>query len=168
MCPSRTDRPQRGPKTLATPTRTCHGYSVWIDRRGSEILPRPECLRLLAVVAKSEGIGRLGLTLDEGPDQAPVVVPVNFRLHAGELFLRLGAGIISGAADRHLVAFEVDRVDPSSGEAWSVLARGFARLFRSPDERQLEATARPLVPEPGDMVLILRPSLLTGRRFELH
>ncbi len=141
---------------------------MWVDRRGSEILPRPECLRLLAVVAKDEGIGRLGLTLDEAPDQAPVVVPVNFRLHEGELFLRLGAGFISAAADGHLVAFEVDRVDRSSGEAWSVLARGFAELLRSPDKRQLEATARPFVPEPGDMVLIMRPSLVTGRRFELH
>ena len=141
---------------------------MWVDRRGSEILPRPECLRLLAVVAKDEGIGRLGLTLDEAPDQAPVIVPVNFRVYEGELFLRLGAGFISGAADRHLVAFEVDRVDRSSGYAWSVLVRGLARLFTSPDERQLEATARPLVPVPGDMVLILRPTLVTGRRFELH
>lgn len=141
---------------------------MWVDRRGSEIVPRPECLRLLAMVAKEEGIGRLGLILDEAPDQAPVVIPVNFRLHEGELFLRLGEGTISGAADRHLVAFEIDRVDRKTGQAWSVLARGFGQLVRSPDKRQLEATARPLVPQPGDMVLILRPSLVTGRRFELH
>jgi nitroimidazol reductase NimA-like FMN-containing flavoprotein (pyridoxamine 5'-phosphate oxidase superfamily) len=120
------------------------------------------------MVAKDEGIGRLALVLDEAPDQAPVVIPVNFRLHEGQLFLRLGEGTISGAADQHLVAFEVDRVDRKAGQAWSVLARGFARLVRSPDKRQLEATAHPLVPEPGGMVLILRPNLVTGRRFELH
>ena len=141
---------------------------MWVDRRGSEILPRPECLRLLAVAAKVDGIGRLGLMPDEAPGQAPIVVPVNFRFHEGELFLRLGAGFIAGAADRHHVAFEVDRVDRSSGEAWSVLVRGFARLVRSPDERQLEATARPFVPDPGDMVMVLRPSLVSGRRFGLH
>jgi pyridoxamine 5'-phosphate oxidase-like protein len=141
---------------------------MWVDRRGSEIVPRPECLRLLVMVAKDEGIGRLGLVLDEDPNQAPVVVPVNFRLHEGQLFLRLGEGIISGAADQHLVAFEVDRVDREAGQAWSVLARGFARLVRSPNKQPLEATAHPLVPEAGDMVLMLRPSLVTGRRFELH
>jgi pyridoxamine 5'-phosphate oxidase-like protein len=143
---------------------------MWIDDRGSTVLPRPECLRLLAVAAKAEGVGRLGISTatDEAPNEAPIVVPVNFRFHDGEVLVRLGAGFLSGAADGRLVAFEVDRVDRSTGEAWSVLVRGLARLLVPPEDQLLEATARPLVPEPGDLAMTVRPDLVTGRRFGLH
>ncbi len=34
----------------------------WIDQRGSEVLGRNECLRLLAVLAvRAGGVGRVGL-----------------------------------------------------------------------------------------------------------
>ncbi len=74
---------------------------------------------------------------------------------------------MSHAADGHLVAFEVDSIDAERSEAWSVLVRGLARSLPSPSERYLDAAAQPLVPEPGDMVLVLRPDLVTGRRFGL-
>jgi hypothetical protein len=45
-----------------------------------------------------------------------------------------------------------------------VLARGLAALVESPTEARL-AAVRPLVPEPGDMILTIRPDVLTGRRF---
>ena len=47
---------------------------MWIDAKGSTVLPAPECLRLLALSAKAGGIGRLGVATDH----APVVIPVNF------------------------------------------------------------------------------------------
>jgi hypothetical protein len=41
-------------------------------------------------------------------------------------------------------------------------------LIESPTEVEFTAAAHPLVPEPGDMVLVLRPDILTGRRFEVR
>jgi hypothetical protein len=137
---------------------------MWIDGKGSTVLPLPECKRLLAVAATGQGIGRLGIATD----QAPVVVPVNFSVHDGHVRVRVGPGFVSQAATGHLVAFEVDHVDLDSGVAWSVLVRGLATLIESPTETELADAAQPLVPEPGDMVLVIRPDILTGRRFDVH
>jgi nitroimidazol reductase NimA-like FMN-containing flavoprotein (pyridoxamine 5'-phosphate oxidase superfamily) len=127
------------------------------------VLPSPECMRLLAVAAKDGGIGRIGVSTD----QAPVVIPVNFTLHDDQILVRMGTGFFSQAAAGHLVAFEVDNVDSDAGVAWSVLVRGLATLIESPTEIEFAAAPHPLVPEPGDMVLVVRPDILTGRRFEV-
>ena len=137
---------------------------MWIDGKGSTVLTRPECKRLLAVAASNQEVGRLGVATD----QAPVVVPVNFSVRDGHVRARVGPGFVSQAAAGHLVAFEVDQVDLDSGVAWSVLVRGLATLIESPTETQLGDAAHPLVPEPGDMVMVIRPDILTGRRFDLH
>jgi nitroimidazol reductase NimA-like FMN-containing flavoprotein (pyridoxamine 5'-phosphate oxidase superfamily) len=121
-------------------------------------------MRLLAVAAKDTGLGRIGVPTD----QAPVVVPVNFGIQDRCIFIRVGPGFFSRAAEGHLVAFEVDHVDTQEGVAWSVLARGLATLVESPTEGEVDIVARPLVPEPGHMILTIRPHVLTGRRFELH
>jgi nitroimidazol reductase NimA-like FMN-containing flavoprotein (pyridoxamine 5'-phosphate oxidase superfamily) len=137
---------------------------MWIDGKGSTVLPTPECRRLLALAAKEDGIGRLGIATD----QAPVVVPVNFALRDGEVLIRVGPGFFPRAATGHLVAFEVDHVNRKTGVAWSVMVRGLATLIESPTEGDLAAAAHPLVQEPGDMVLVIRPDILTGRRFDIH
>lgn len=164
--PSPTDAVQ-GRRTLALVGPRCQRGRMWIDGRGSAVLPRSECLRLLAVAAKAGDVGRLGFSPGESPEQPPVVVPLNFRVHDEEVFLRIGEGLLSRRAAGHLVAFEVDRVDRAAGEAWSVLVRGLARLLTSPEAAHLEVTSRPLVPEPGDMVMVLRPDVITGRQFAL-
>ena len=128
------------------------------------MLPSHECMRLLAVAAKDGGIGRIGVPTD----QAPVVIPVNFTLHDNHILVRVGTGFFSQAAAGHLVAFEVDHVDSDAGVAWSVLVRGLATLIESPTEIEFAAAPHPLVPEPGDMVLVVRPDILTGRRFEVR
>lgn len=137
---------------------------MWIDAKGSTVLPVPECKRLLALAAKEGRIGRLGIATD----QAPIVVPVNFALHEGDVLARVGTGYFSQAATGHLVAFEVDHVDEGAGNAWSVLVRGLATLIETPSEAQLGAAAESLVPEPGGMVLTVRPDVLTGRRFAIR
>lgn len=123
-----------------------------------------ECKRLLAVTAKNGGIGRLGIPTD----QAPVVVPVNFSLRHGDVVIRTGVGFVSRTASDRLVAFEIDHVDPERGTAWNVLVRGLATLVESPTRSELDDAVRPLVPEPGDMLLVLRPDIVSGRRFEIH
>ena len=152
-----------GRKPLVTTAHQCHRVHMWIDAKGSTVLPAPECMRLLAVTAKDGGVGRLGVATD----QAPVVIPVNFTLHDGQVRVRVGTGFVSQAAAGHLVAFEVDHVDSVTGTAWSVLVRGLATLIESPTETELIAAAHPFVPEPGDRVLVVRPDILTGRRFAM-
>jgi len=137
---------------------------MWTDAKGSTVLSPPECKRLLAVAAKQGSIGRLGIATD----QAPLVIPVNFTLHDGQVLTRVGPGFFSHTAAGHLVAFEVDEVDSANGTAWSVLLRGLATLIESPTEVELAAAARPLVPDPGNMVMVIRPDILTGRTFEIR
>jgi hypothetical protein len=117
----------------------------------------------LAVEAKEGGIGRLGLSTD----QAPVIVPVNFTLRDGKVVLRVGPGFLAQTADGRLVAFEVDSVEAEGGAAWSVLLRGLATLVEHPTAAEFEGAPRPLVHEPGDMLLFIRPDVLTGRRFSI-
>jgi nitroimidazol reductase NimA-like FMN-containing flavoprotein (pyridoxamine 5'-phosphate oxidase superfamily) len=119
---------------------------------------------LLAIAAKEGGVGRLGVATD----QAPVVVPVNFSLRDGQVLVRTGAGFFSHTAAGQLVAFEVDHVDLDAGNAWSVLVRGLATLIGSPSRAELDTAVHPLVPEPGDMLLVIRPDIMTGRYFEIH
>ena len=117
---------------------------MWIDQRGSEILDRPECLRLLAVAAKEDHVGRLAAVTE---DQSPLVVPLNFIFHDGGVLVRVGPGRLSELVPDSLVAFEVDRVEPDRGTAWSVLVRGLASRAdtHSPSG---EAMPEPWVPEP--------------------
>jgi hypothetical protein len=100
-------------------------------------------------------------------EQAPVIIPVNFSLWDRRVLVRVGAGFLTQAAAGQLVAFEVDHVDPAAGTAWSVLVRGLAVLVDTPTKDQIMA-AEPLVPEPGNEVLLVRPDVLTGRRFTLR
>jgi hypothetical protein len=135
---------------------------MWIDQRGSEILDPPECLRLLAVAAKEDRIGRLAVT----DGQSPLVVPLNFIFHDRGVLVRVGPGRMSELAPGSLVAFEVDRVETDRGMAWSVLVRGLAsKVDAGPLDD--EAMPEPWVPEPGQMVLFIRAEVVTGRRFHL-
>jgi hypothetical protein len=136
---------------------------MWIDAKGSTVLPMHECERLLAVKAKEGGVGRLGVPTD----QAPVLVPVNFTMNDGEVIVRVGPGFLSRTAAGRLVAFEIDHIETEGGSAWSVLLRGLATLVERPSQSDFETAPRPLVHEPGDMLLHIRPDVVTGRRFTI-
>src|ERR1700681_2194426 len=137
---------------------------MWTDQRGSEILPLPECLRLLATAAKDGSIGRLGVSTQ----QAPIIQPVNFAYHDRRIVLRLGLGLMADAAAGALVAFEVDHLDRKARVAWSVLVRGLATSLEESERMGATYIApTPLVPAPGDTVLVVRLDSVTGRRFRL-
>ncbi len=137
---------------------------MWIDQRGSEILPSPESLRLLAVAAKGDHIGRLAVN----DSQSPLVVPLNFTTHERGVLLRIGPGRLSELVPGSLVSFEVDHVDHEHGEAWSVLIRGLASPLDSSDSPLgVRAMPQPLVPSPGEIMIFIRPDVVTGRRFHL-
>jgi nitroimidazol reductase NimA-like FMN-containing flavoprotein (pyridoxamine 5'-phosphate oxidase superfamily) len=135
---------------------------MWIDQRGSEIVPWPECLRLLALAAKEDQFGRLAVIDGE----SPLVVPLNFTFHDRAVLVRIGPGRTWELVPGSLVAFEVDRVEPDLGLAWSVLVRGLASVL-APDDALAAQAPAPWVPEPGEEVISIRPDVVTGRRFRL-
>ena len=124
----------------------------------------PECLRLLAVAAREDHLGRLAVIDGE----TPLILPSNFTFHDRGVLVRIGPGRLSELVPSSLVSFEVDRVEPDSAQAWSVLVRGLASTV-APGDIPSDATAvpQPWVPEPGDQVIFIRPDVVTGRRFRL-
>jgi len=138
---------------------------VWLDQRGSEVLNRAECLRLLAIGAG--GIGRIGFLDSEGV----VIQPVNYRMLDHDVMVQVGGGSILDAARRQtIVGFEIDEVDTAGGHAWSVFVRGLATAL---DEHARPQDARPhngepLIPESGASLVRIRTEILSGRRFPLR
>jgi transcriptional regulator with XRE-family HTH domain len=105
------------------------------------------------------GIGRI--VLSSGP--GPVAFPVNFIFTDGVVVFRTSdamVGTITG-----VVAFEVDHIDETMSEGWSVLVRGHARLIEEPAER-LAVARLDLEPWAGGARLNLvgiTPFEVTGR-----
>jgi hypothetical protein len=90
-----------------------------------EHLTKEQCEEHLA----AGGVGRIVLSSGRGPE----AFPVNFIFIDGVVVFRTSdamAGTISG-----VVAFEVDHIDETMSEGWSVLVRGHARLIEEPAER---------------------------------
>jgi uncharacterized protein len=156
--------PELGRTPLGTMSSSGDSAGMWIDQRGSEVLPVAECLRLLAVAAKEEHVGRLAIN----EEQSPLVVPLNFTFHDRGVLIRIGPGRLSELVPGSLVAFEVDRMSPEAGEAWSVLVRGLASVV-APDDapHNADVVPQPWVPEPGAQLIFIRPDVVTGRRFPL-
>jgi nitroimidazol reductase NimA-like FMN-containing flavoprotein (pyridoxamine 5'-phosphate oxidase superfamily) len=110
------------------------------------------------------GIGRI--VLSSGP--GPVAFPVNFIFTDGAVVFRTSdamVGTITG-----VVAFEVDHIDETMSEGWSVLVRGRARLIEEPAER-LAVARLELEPWAGGARLNLvgiTPFEVTGRVIVSH
>jgi hypothetical protein len=136
--------------------------SVWIDHLGSEVLPLSECLRLLALAAKEEGVGRLAVAR---PDAAPLVWPVNFAYEHLLVLVRIGEGEMADAASGALVAFETDRISREAGDAWSVLVRGLATETSEHTVANLGGSVD--APDSGHRILAIRADVVTGRRHPL-
>jgi hypothetical protein len=119
---------------------------------------------LLETAAKDGLIGRLGISTNK----APIMQPVNFVYNNRRIVLRLGMGLMAQAAAGAVVAFEIDHLDRKVRVAWSVLVRGLATPLEESERLRADYIApTPLVPAPGDMVLVVRLDLVTGRRFRL-
>ena len=129
------------------------------DRHGLEMLGREECLTLLA----GQTVGRVGITIAA----LPVIFPVNFALLDGDIVFRSSPGSkLTAAAQRAVVAFEVDAVDGMYHAGWSVLVVGPAHEIL--DRAELEqANALPLAPwAPGAKghYIRIRTEIVSGRR----
>lgn len=127
---------------------------------GPECLSTDECLHYL----RPGGLGRVGL-IAAG---VPVVLPVNFILHDGLIQFRTSAGVkLQAVLTGSLLSFEIDHHDPAAGEGWSVVAFGPAAATADPAAlaSAAEAGLTPEAPGPHEILVQLRPFIVTGRRF---
>ncbi|MGP3964245.1 pyridoxamine 5'-phosphate oxidase family protein [Nonomuraea sp. 3N208] len=129
-----------------------------------EVLDEEECLQLIG----PGGIGRVAFNGSHGP----TVLPVNYKMHGGAIVFRTAAG---GPMDRDLrtglegvdikIAFEVDLIDETNREGWSVLVQGPAHHV--PPEEVPEVSRAGVTPwAGGERALYIRIACqeITGRR----
>ena len=131
------------------------GDDAWL-----EILAPEECLTLL----RENAFGRVALVVDDGP----IVLPVNYRLveTAGRTWvaLRTRPGNVIDSASLH-VAFEIDGIESTRKQGWSVLVRGTLHHV-DPDAAGFRARfdPQPWILEDRDSWLIIEPYAISGRR----
>jgi len=127
------------------------------------VLTSEECRRLLSTVA----VGRVGVTMGA----LPVVLPVQFALHDGDVVFQTVQGTSFHAASTDAVAaFEADSYASDGSSGWSVLVQGRSQtLTDAADLDQL----RPLFtdrwttpPSHADRIIRIHTSLVRGRRYE--
>jgi uncharacterized protein len=119
-----------------------------------------ECLaRLRAHVPR---VGRVAFV----EDGHAVVLPVNYRMLDGAIVLRTGLGSkLEAALSGRPMSFQVDEVDPTWKEGWSIIVRGRAEELPGEELARamllgLEAWARGSRPR----YLAVRPERITGRQ----
>lgn len=121
-------------------------------------LPLDECLRLLATMS----VGRIAVA---SPDEAPVVVPVNYALDGDVVVFRADRGSRLDKLDALAVSFQVDLIDPFQKLGWSILVRGTARHSTMEEAAHIEVESWVATP---DMHWIrISPEKITGRRIQL-
>lgn len=110
-------------------------------------------------------VGRVAFAEDGDPDW-PTVLPVNYAYQNGQVYFRTFEGSKLYAALRHLrVAFEVDHVDQSWQEGWSVMVRGTLVLVQDAATRDAIEGALTSWATGGDEQLVaLSTEEITGRR----
>lgn len=119
-------------------------------------LSREECYELLA----SRSVGRVAFVVHD----SPVVLPVNHSVDGDDIVFRtsprteLGRRMIDGQ-----VAFEVDDFDEFNQSGWSVLVQGSVE-YDDPAVPLPPDEARPWAEGVRNLVVRIRPRLVTGRR----
>ena len=126
-----------------------------------EELAEDECRRLLA----ERHLGRLAI-----PDfGGPAIFPVNYVVDRDLVVFRTDPGSkLDAAAERELVAFEVDAAE-ATRTGWSVVVRGSLGEVTDPGDLE-RLRAMPLYPwAPGEKAryVCVRPNSVTGRRIRI-
>ena len=127
---------------------------------GLEVIPEWECSRLL----QTRQIGRLAFVVRS----QPLVLPVNYTVDDGTIVLRTGLGAKLANAPLAKVAFEVDEIDETSREGWSVLVQGVGQdITTSIDpcsERLRSLAPRPWAGGAREHYIRVVPREISGRR----
>ena len=116
---------------------------------GAEILSESECWDVLA----NETVGRLAVVSKGRPD----IFPVNFGCDERAIVIYSNMGHKLLSASGAVVAFEVDRADPRSKMAYSVVLHGPATV--EPGDEEGFAWSGP-----KDFQIRIDPLEVTGRR----
>ena len=121
-------------------------------------LTREQCWRLLS----EHHVGRIGY-LDRA---GPVILPLNYQVHEGRLYLRTASyDQMAVHLPGQVAAFEIDDADPHSRSGWSVLVRG--RVEHVLHSVTAVPHAKPeSLPWPDglrSMLFCLTPDTVTGR-----
>lgn len=125
-----------------------------------EEIPRDECLALLA----QHRFGRLAVSTKTGP----MIFPVNYALGDDRVVFRTDPGTKLEASVLRSVAFEIDGLDLTEGTGWSVVVQGTGEVLNDAfDPRSLALRAlpvRPLAPGLKEMLVVILPDTISGRR----
>ncbi|MEU4924305.1 pyridoxamine 5'-phosphate oxidase family protein [Streptomyces parvus] len=109
------------------------------------------------------GVGRVALTLEDGP----VVLPVNYQVQDGEVMFSTGDDSPLAAAADTEIAFEADYFDDAFSRGWSVLIVGTVRPVADDDASQQlreAAFSTPWAGQEREHVMLLGARRITGRR----
>ena len=127
-----------------------------------ENLDSSQCWNLLRQVS----VGRLAVWVGDHPD----IFPLNYKVDHGSLVFRTGEGTkLHAALSDTPVAIEADGVNPDTGVAWSVVAKGRASAVKLTQD-VLDTIGLLLFPwEAGqkDQFIRITPNSVTGRRFKV-
>ena len=132
-----------------------------------EELNEDQCLDLIS----GGGIGRIAYASRFGP----AVLPVNYALQDGAVVFRTAADgpldedLRTGITDAdYKVAFEIDSIDLTTRQGWSVLIQGPAHHVTGPErEDAFRACVEPWAPGIRELLVRIVPSRITGRRISL-
>jgi hypothetical protein len=91
-----------------------------------EVLSREQCEAHLA----PGGVGRVIISAQRGP----VALPVNFAFTEGNIVFRTSESTATAITAEELVGFEVDQIDGTMSEGWSVLITGQAFCVEEPED----------------------------------
>ena len=140
--------------------RSSHGRALGpASGRVLQTLTPAECYDLLS----PGGLGRVVFSTLDGP----VALPVNFAMVGQTVVLRTGVDTQLASHLDCKAGFEVDRLDETLSEGWSVLVTGHAvRVKKEEQVRHLEMAAH-LQPWAGgarDVYVQIMPLHISGRR----
>lgn len=128
------------------------------DSSGSK-LTTAECWQLV----ESEDLARLAVIRADG---TPDLFPINYTVHAGNVYLRTGSGEKLRNLTAHpTVAFEVDGIGDT--HHWSVVIRGTATEIQVDSEIASSGVRAVSTADPTHKPHFVRlnPTSITGRRF---
>ncbi len=131
-----------------------------IDQRtGLEIVEEQECWDLVA----GRGVGRVVVSIANRPD----IFPVNYKLDDRSIYIHTVPGTkLAGAVLGRAVAFEVDELDESTRQGWSVVIHGVAKeVEKLEDILYAESLGiSPWTDTPKFRFLRIEADEITGRR----